>query len=82
MKSDDKIPLQSDGSPAYSYVHYTETWAALEELVDEGLVRHIGLSNFNSQQIDEVSSIIQFGVCLLVETSLMCTICVLKAIAY
>jgi len=35
MKSDDKIPLQSDGSPAYSYVHYTETWAALEELVNE-----------------------------------------------
>jgi len=54
MKSNEKVPLHSDGSVAYSYVHYTETWAALEELVDEGLVRHIGLSNFNSQQIDEV----------------------------
>ena len=54
MRSDEKVPLLPDGSVAYSYVHYTETWAALEELVDDGLVRHIGLSNFNSQQIDEV----------------------------
>jgi len=49
-----KIPYNQDGTIATSDVHYTETWGALEELVDDGIVRHIGLSNFNSKQIDEV----------------------------
>ena len=42
----------------YDYVSYTETWAAMEALVDEGLIRHIGLSNFNSKQVDEVHLIV------------------------
>ena len=33
-----------------------QTWLAMEELVNKGLVRHIGLSNFNSQQITEIIS--------------------------
>ena len=53
-KSSVKIPYNDDGSIAISDVHYTETWGAMEELVNDGLVRHIGLSNFNSVQIDEV----------------------------
>lgn len=51
---DDKFPKNSDGSMIYSDTHYNETWSAMEKLVEEGLVKHIGLSNFNSKQIDEV----------------------------
>lgn len=31
-----------------------ETWEALEDCVDKGLTKSIGLSNFNSQQVDRV----------------------------
>ncbi len=48
------MPRKPDGSMAYSDTSYLETWPAMEQLVDDGLVKHIGLSNFNSKQIDEV----------------------------
>ena len=51
---DDILPKHADGSIIHSDIHYNETWGAMEKLVDEGLVKHIGLSNFNSKQIDEV----------------------------
>ena len=53
---DVKMPKNPDGSMMYDHTHFLETWAAMEKLVDEGLVKHIGLSNFNSKQIDEVSA--------------------------
>lgn len=49
------MPKNPDGSICYDNdTHFLETWAAMEELVEAGLTRHIGLSNFNSQQVDEV----------------------------
>lgn len=33
---------------------FNETWAALEDLVDRGLVRSIGLSNFSPEKVTEV----------------------------
>ncbi|XP_037946115.1 1,5-anhydro-D-fructose reductase-like [Teleopsis dalmanni] len=40
-----------------SNVDYVDTWQAMEKLVDLGLVRGIGLSNFNSDQIQRVLDI-------------------------
>ena len=33
---------------------FNETWAAMEELVDQGLVKSIGLSNFSPEKIQEL----------------------------
>lgn len=41
----------------YDDIDYKLTWAAMEKLVGKGLVRAIGLSNFNSRQIDDVLSV-------------------------
>lgn len=54
---DVKMPKNPDGTMNYGDTPFIDTWAAMEKLVDEGLVKHIGLSNFNSKQIDEVSKI-------------------------
>ena len=38
----------------YSDVDYLDTWAGMEECVEAGLTKSIGLSNFNSQQIQRI----------------------------
>lgn len=43
-----------NNEPQFSDVDYLETWKGMEECVDLGLVRSIGLSNFNTEQIDRL----------------------------
>ncbi|CAB4020790.1 alcohol dehydrogenase [NADP(+)] B isoform X3 [Paramuricea clavata] len=53
---DNPFPKNEDGTLQYSDVHPLESWQEMEKLVDEGLVRSIGLSNFNSKQVTEITS--------------------------
>ncbi|KAJ0169775.1 hypothetical protein K1T71_014381 [Dendrolimus kikuchii] len=54
-KEDGEIfPTDSSGKIAFSDVDYVDTWKALELLVGEGLVRSIGVSNFNSKQLSRI----------------------------
>lgn len=48
------MPRREDGSIYYTDTHYRDTWAAMESLVDKGLVRAIGLSNFNARQTADI----------------------------
>lgn len=50
------MPRGEDGSISYSDTHYRDTYAAMENLVDKGLVKAIGLSNFNAKQTDDIIS--------------------------
>lgn len=48
------MPKDEDGKFIYSDVDYLETWAAMESGMDQGLTRSIGVSNFNSQQLQRI----------------------------
>jgi diketogulonate reductase-like aldo/keto reductase len=49
------FPLEDDGSYCNDLgSHYVDTWRAMEALVDEGLCKTIGLSNFNRTQVAEI----------------------------
>lgn len=50
-------PKDEQGKIIFSNVDYTDTWKAMEELVDDGLCLNIGLSNFNIQQIQRILNI-------------------------
>lgn len=56
-QGDVPFPKKEDGTLLYDNIDYKLTWAAMEKLVGEGLVRSIGLSNFNSRQIDDILSV-------------------------
>lgn len=45
------LPQDSSG---YSDVDYLETWQGMEECINLGLAKSIGLSNFNSEQVERI----------------------------
>jgi len=45
-----------DEPPESSDVDFLETWKGMENLYKQGKVRNIGLSNFNSEQVDRILS--------------------------
>lgn len=50
----DEVNFSPPGLNVSTDVDYLETWKAMEQLVKGGRVRSIGLSNFNSEQVDRV----------------------------
>ncbi|GFG35827.1 hypothetical protein Cfor_07247 [Coptotermes formosanus] len=53
-EDEDGLPKDENGQLILSDVDYVDTWKAMEECVELGLTKSIGLSNFNSEQIQRV----------------------------
>ncbi|XP_065086964.1 aldo-keto reductase family 1 member B1-like isoform X2 [Ochlerotatus camptorhynchus] len=51
------FPTDADGKTAYSDVDFVDTWKAMEKLPELGLAKSIGISNFNSKQVERVLAI-------------------------
>lgn len=49
QRTNDWLPAQK-----FSDMHYTDAWKKMEELVDSGLAKTIGVSNFNVYQINRL----------------------------
>jgi len=51
------FPKNDKDELIFSDVDYVDSWKVMEDLVDLGLIKSIGLSNFNSKQIQRISDI-------------------------
>ena len=46
--------VTAEGKPVMGPINHLAVWKALEEFVEEGIIKAIGVSNFNSQQVDRI----------------------------
>jgi len=53
-ENEELLPKDADGNFLFSDVDYLDTWKEMEKLVGLGLVKSIGVSNFNSEQITRI----------------------------
>ena len=68
-------PRGADGKVIFDKVPLSETWAAMEALVDAGLVRNIGVANFGSQLLNDLLSYaryVELLYCMLTFTAYRC----------
>ena len=47
-------PLYDGDRPIQKYFPLTDIWSALEECADKGLIKRIGVSNFDNEQVQHV----------------------------
>lgn len=50
----ERYPKDEFGKTKYANIDICDTWNAMEQLVHNGLVKSIGLSNFNSNQLERI----------------------------
>lgn len=48
------VPTGADGQVIPGNIDYLEAWQGLEDCVKAGLVKSIGISNFNTKQIERL----------------------------
>ena len=68
VRGEEDYPKNVDGTIKYSYVPLSDTWSAMEELVDSGLVKHIGLCNVNQQQFSDVRTC-KWAICISIRSA-------------
>ncbi|XP_064080839.1 aldo-keto reductase family 1 member B1-like isoform X2 [Macrobrachium nipponense] len=53
-EGDGHFPADENGKALYSDADYVDTWPEMEKAVEMGLVRSIGISNFNKHQTERI----------------------------
>lgn len=52
---DDPYPMNAETSKVkMSSIDYVDTWKAMEAVLEKGLTKNIGISNFNSEQVERL----------------------------